>query len=186
MPTIITHPVIAVSLSPWMLPREKLRLILITGMILTILPDVDVLGLKLGVPYLHLFGHRGFTHSIFFALLVSGVVSWWLSRRFSLRLPGLFFYLFLCALSHGVLDAMTNGGHGIAFLSPFSNERFFFPFQLIEVSPLSLKHFLSGRGYEVLLSELYQVWVPAMGVYFVGWMLFWGIARINRKSGSDR
>jgi inner membrane protein len=28
--------------------------------------------------------------------------------------------------SHGVLDALTNGGHGIAFFSPFLNERYFF------------------------------------------------------------
>jgi len=35
----------------------------------------------------------------------------------------LFAYLFLATASHGVLDAMTNGGLGVAFFSPFDNRR---------------------------------------------------------------
>jgi len=28
---------------------------------------------------------------------------------------------------HGLLDMITNGGKGVAFLWPFTSERFFFP-----------------------------------------------------------
>ena len=181
MPTILTHPIIAIGLSPWLRHSKKQWLILIIGMLLTILPDIDVVGFKLGIPYLHLFGHRGFTHSIFFAALVSGLVSWWLVRRFSLCLPTLLFYLFFCMMSHGLLDAITDGGQGIAFFSPFSNERFFFPVQSIEVSPLNIRHFFSERGYEVLASELNQVWLPITGLFFTGLLWRWSVARLSRE-----
>jgi inner membrane protein len=49
-----------------------------------------------------------------------------------------FFYViffFLLTASHGILDAFTNGGLVIALFSPFSNERYFFPWTPIEVSP---------------------------------------------------
>jgi inner membrane protein len=41
------------------------------SMALAALPDVDVVGLYLGVPYGSFFRHRGFSHSLCCALLVS-------------------------------------------------------------------------------------------------------------------
>lgn len=180
MATILTHPAIAFSLSSWGRFNERHGSILIFGMILTILPDIDVIGFKLGIPYLHLFGHRGFTHSIFFAASVSGLVSWWLVRKTTLRLSPVWLYLFICIMSHGMLDAMTNGGQGIAFLSPFSNQRFFFPFRPINVSPLSIKPFLEGRGYQVLGSEVIWVWLPGAGLYLSGLLWRWSLGRLYR------
>lgn len=63
-------------------------------------------------------------------------------------------------LSHGLLDACTTGGKGIALLWPFTDQRFFAPFQVIEVSPLSPARFLSERGAAVLISELIWIWLP--------------------------
>jgi hypothetical protein len=37
----------------------------------------------------------------------------------------LFAYLFFAAASHGVLDAITNGGLGVAFFSPFDKHSLF-------------------------------------------------------------
>jgi hypothetical protein len=31
--------------------------------------------------------------------------------------------------SHGMLDAMTDGGLGVAFFAPFDNARYFFPME---------------------------------------------------------
>ncbi len=46
-------------------------------MICTEIPDLDAIGFWLGVPYKSFFGHRGFTHSIAFAVLLSwGVTQW--------------------------------------------------------------------------------------------------------------
>jgi len=46
----------------------------------------------------------------------------------------LFSYFFVVTASRGALDAMTDGGLGIAFFAPFDNRRYFFPFRSIKVS----------------------------------------------------
>ena len=70
----------------------------------------------------------------------------------------------LIAASHGVLDALTNGGNGIALLSPFSNQRYFFPWTPIEVSPLGIRRFLGPRGLVVMISEMLWIWIPLLGI----------------------
>ena len=60
-----------------------------------------------------------------------------------------------------MLDALTDGGRGMPFFSPFSETRYFFPVTPIQVSPLSYDAFLSGRGLRVVLSEMKWVWLPA-------------------------
>jgi inner membrane protein len=62
---------------------------------------------------------------------------------------------------------MTTGGLGVAFFSPFSNERYFLPWRPIRVSPLSAG-FFSARGLAVLASELKWVWLPLTGVWVAG------------------
>jgi inner membrane protein len=64
--------------------------------------------------------------------------------------------------SHGLLDAFTNGGNGIALLSPITNDRYFFPWTPIEVSPLGIRVLFSRRGLDVLTSELLWVWAPVL------------------------
>jgi inner membrane protein len=86
------------------------------------------------------------------------------------------------AASHGVLDAFTNGGLGIAFLWPWSAHRYFFPIQMIEVSPLGLRPFLSAWGLNVLLSELLWVWIPCT---LLGWALVTIGHRIDRQRRRD-
>src|SRR5437016_8948293 len=70
-------------------------------------------------------------------------------------------YLFLASASHGVLDAFTNGGLGVAFFSPFDATRYFFPCHPIEVSPIGAA-FFSERGLSVLQSEFVWVWLPSI------------------------
>lgn len=168
MATIFTHPAVALGLTPWLNFQEKKRQIVFIAIILTILPDIDVVGFRLGIPYLHLFGHRGFTHSITFSVIISFMMAWFIVRNSNLKLKPIWFYFFLSTLSHGFLDALTNGGYGIAFFSPFSNERFFFYSQPIEVSTLNIKRFFAGQGYEVLLSELIWIWLPLFILFIFG------------------
>jgi inner membrane protein len=73
----------------------------------------------------------------------------------------LFVYLFLAAGSHGLLDAMTNGGLGVAFFSPFENGRYFLPFRPIRVSPIGVTRFFTSRGVAILQSEIVWIWIPA-------------------------
>jgi inner membrane protein len=76
-------------------------------------------------------------------------------------------FLFLAVGSHGILDAFTNGGLGIALLWPWTEHRYFAPVQVIEVAPLSLARFFSERGAAVMKSELVWVWLPsaAIGIF---------------------
>ncbi len=163
MPTILTHPAIPLTIA-WGLGRKVISTrLLAVGVIASAVPDLDVLAFRLGIPYADEFGHRGFSHSLLFALIVAAV-SASLSRPLLTNSKRAFWFLFVAVASHGILDAFTNGGLGIAFLWPFSSERFFAPLQPIEVAPLGLSRFLSMKGVAVLWSEVLWVWLPFSGV----------------------
>lgn len=124
------------------------------------LPDIDVIGFSFGVHYGDLWGHRGMTHSILFALAIGIAVGIWFGASLAARI-GWSALFFIITISHGLLDAMTNGGLGIAFLSPFDPTRYFFPWRPILVSPIGAG-FFSARGVAVLWSELIWVWPAAI------------------------
>ena len=130
------------------------------------LPDVDVIGFALGVPYDDLFGHRGFTHSLFFAGLVALAVTGLLRSKIRGRgLAQVFACIFAATISHGILDAFTNGGLGVAFFAPFDAARYFFPVRPILVSPIGVNAFLTERGLSVLASEMIWVWPASICVF---------------------
>jgi inner membrane protein len=80
-----------------------------------------------------------------------------------------FWFVAVCMVSHGVLDMFTNGGYGAALWWPVSDVRVFAPWQVIEVSPLSLRRVFSAKGLAVLQSELLWVWLPATAVGVLLW-----------------
>jgi inner membrane protein len=162
MPTIFTHPAVALLKTWW--PRLPTR-VAVAGAIATILPDLDVVAFALGIPYEHPFGHRGFTHSIVFALIIAVLATWMLRVREHRRAT--FAFLFVCVMSHAILDAMTDGGLGVAFFAPFHDERYFFPWTPIRVSPIGAR-FFSARGLTTLRSELVYVWAPSIIAAVVG------------------
>lgn len=126
-----------------------------------VLPDADVLGFAFGVKYGDAFGHRGFTHSLLFAALVAFAVVALFFRGGRRRRAALFVYFFLVTVSHALLDMLTDGGLGVGLLSPFSDERYFFPFRPVEVSPIGVGRFFSEWGLRVIKSELLWVWLPS-------------------------
>jgi inner membrane protein len=132
------------------------------GAIGAALPDIDVAGFWLGVRYQGVFGHRGFTHSLFFAALYASLALFAFDRsRGPAERRRIWLYLFLAAASHGVLDAMTTGGGGVAFFAPFWNERYFLPWRPILVSPMNIRRFFTARGVAILGNEFVWVWLPA-------------------------
>jgi inner membrane protein len=157
-----THAIAAAGLATAAVPgRLPLRLVLAAA-VCSVLPDADVLGFRFGVDYGDLLGHRGLSHSLLFAAaLASGVTfalfrdpAW---RDLRLRVAVV---LFVATASHGVFDAMTNGGLGIAFFSPFDETRYFFPLRPVEVSPIGVRAFVSERSLAVLWSELVWILLP--------------------------
>ena len=117
------------------------------------LPDADVIGFKFHVPYAGLWGHR-VTHSILAAAVVATVLVGFYSLRRATLAPALtriWVLLFLATASHGVLDAMTTGGLGVAFFSPIDQQRYFFSFRPIQVSPLVFEILRANRQCGYLL-----------------------------------
>ena len=78
--------------------------------------------------------------------------------------------LFVITASHGVLDAITDGGLGVAFFSPFNPQRYFLPWTPIHVSPIGASGFFSARGLDVIESEIVWIWGPTLivGVLIYG------------------
>ena len=119
---------------------------------LSLLPDIDVIGFVRGVPYGAAWGHRGATHSLTFAAAgaaAAAVAARWRGHPFVRTLA----FAAVVLASHGLLDAMTDGGLGVAFLWPFILIRFFAPWRPIVVAPIGLE-FFTPYGATVAASEV--------------------------------
>jgi inner membrane protein len=160
---VFTHAVAGLSLGACFLKPDTPKFVLALGAACAVVPDLDVTGLPLGIGLDHPMGHRGFSHSVVFAALLAWICVMALRRRVGPAISAgrLWLYVFACTISHGLLDALTNGGRGVAFLVPFSDWRYHFPVRPIEVSPLGVREFFTERGVTILTNEIVWVWAPA-------------------------
>ncbi len=134
-------------------------------LLLPIIPDLDVIAFFFEIPYSSPYGHRGFTHSIVFSITFSLFIGSFFARNQSFKTKMTFSLLFFMSLiSHTLLDAITNGGLGVAFFWPFHNDRYFLPWNPVQVSPLGIKAFISKRGIDVLISEFKYVISPLIAI----------------------
>ena len=126
MPSSLSHAMVAIAVGTAIAPRPMLRPFLVTGAICAVVPDLDAIGrLSGGGDFEWLGGHRGFTHSLTFAMLLGSLAA---TATFSdRRWTGyrLRFGLFAAAVTaaHGSLDAFTSIGavtSPVQFFSPFS------------------------------------------------------------------
>ncbi|MDU3066047.1 MAG: metal-dependent hydrolase [Escherichia coli] len=143
MPTVITHAAVPLCIGLGLGSKVIPPRLLFAGIILAMLPDADVLSFKFGVAYGNVFGHRGFTHSLVFAFVVP----------------------LLC-----VLIGRRWFRAGLIRCWPWSDERFFAPWQVIKVAPFALSRYTTPYGHQVIISELMWVWLP--GMVLMG-MLWW-------------
>lgn len=167
MPSAFAHAGFALAACGGLVGRRGPPRLWLAAVACSVLPDADVVGFAFGIPYGDLLGHRGLSHSLAVAALVGVVVTAPLfrdaeQRPVSRRDLALFF--FGVTASHGLFDAMTNGGLGIAFFSPFDPGRYFFPWRPIAVSPLRVSSFFGERGLRILASEALWVGLPSLGV----------------------
>ena len=170
MCSILTHPVVPFALSVFLPQGSASPRLLFAGAVCSIIPDLDVIGFGFGIRYSDMLGHRGLTHSIVFAAALGALVGFTLFRNVQGSNWVIFLFLFSSTLSHTLLDMLTNGGLGVALFAPFSNERYFFPWRPIEVSPIGVGSFFSERGVRVILSELRWVWLPSAVVSALGYV----------------
>jgi inner membrane protein len=165
MPTVLTHPVVALALRPWLRLRAPL---FAAGALCTVLPDLDTLGRHLGVDAIAI-PHRGPTHSLAFAAVAALAIAWLGRRAWRDVSPhAAAAILFACGASHGLLDMATDGGPGIAYFWPLSDATLFLPWRPIAVSPLDAGRLFGPRGIEVLRSELRWVWLPGLAIAVLG------------------
>jgi len=160
MPTILAHAAVPLALRLGLGGKAVPARLLACGAIASMLPDLDVFGMRLGVWYGSDYGHRGVTHSLLFAAVLA-LAGACFHRRLRSGFVAAFLFLFAAMASHGLLDTFTNGGSGVELLWPLARERYFAPVRPIEVSPLGLGLFFSPRGPQVLKSEVIWVWLPA-------------------------
>ena len=182
MASAFAHAALGATLGKLILPQRRYWPYWLAAAACAALPDVDAVGYRLGVPYDSLWGHRGLTHSLLAAAVVAigGVLLARLVQRAGRPAAArLGLLLFLATASHGLLDAMTTGGLGVAFFSPWHLERYFFPLRPIKVSPLSIRGFFGSRGLRVLASEAIWVGLPCL-------VLLWLGQRLERRAGTAR
>lgn len=124
--------------------------------LLSLLPDADVIGFAFGVPYESQWGHRGFTHSLVFAIFVGLICA----QFFSGKKRMVFFLTALSTFSHPLSDMLTDGGLGVALWWPFDTGRYFFPWRPVAVSPIGIGNFIGMRGVQVIATEIAFLWIP--------------------------
>jgi inner membrane protein len=167
MASVFSHAVAALAIgTAFRQPGPPARF-WVAGALCAVAPDLDVVGVWLGIPFGHMLGHRGITHSLPFAAALAAVVAWTASANHG-GWGWLWLYLFLATASHGLLDGTTDGGIGVAFFAPFSNDRYFLPWRVIPVSPISLGRFFSARGVTIMRGEIVWIWLPAAVLALVG------------------
>ncbi len=161
MPSVVSHAIAGLAIGYAGSPRGRAAGYALAGAACAVLPDIDAVTFWIGRNHHEwgAFSHRGITHSLLFALLLGAGAAALFFRKSGFWRASL--CLALAAASHGVLDALTNGGSGVAFLAPFDSTRYFFPVRPIRVSPIRPRAFLSVRGWLVLRNEMLWIWIPS-------------------------
>ena len=181
MASAYTHLFAAVCVGVAITPGKIHPRLLVVGVVGSLIPDADVIGFEVGVPYEHLFGHRGITHSLLFAVLFSLSMTLLLFRdaRWAKIRGRIAVYLFLITASHGLFDAMTDGGLGIALFAPIDNTRYFLPIRAVHVSPIGPSALVSPRLVSILLSEIIWIWLPCVALAAATYL---GFSWVDRRS----
>lgn len=181
MATVFTHSLAALIVGKSFSDKKQSPIFWVSLVLCSLLPDIDVIGLKLGIAYGDFWGHRGFTHSLVFALVVGFVIGLVLYRRQGIASPEWWRYVALYSAvtaSHGIFDAMTNGGLGIAFFSPFDNTRYFLPWTPVQVTRVGFYDFISLKGIRILASEGIFILAPLTAFSI---LIIWGKRRYRES-----
>lgn len=174
MPTFISHAAVSLPVSLGFTKKKYRKEIILLSVLVSMLPDFDGIGYYFGIPYEHFLGHRGFSHSIVFSAIIAILFTYFCVKQKYIepkQYKFIFINFFVIGVSHGILDAMTNGGLGIALFSPFNNARFFLPWQPIIVSAILPQYFFQMNGILVFKREILYLILPSiilsLIIYFI-------------------
>ena len=167
MPTPITHIVAGIAAATPARLRPTPRRFWFYAAFCAALPDIDIIWSPYGIATDSMWGHRGITHSLPFAIVVAGLVArygfagtYW--KGFRLR----FWLAFaLAGMTHGVLDSLTQFAGWVALFAPFTARRYFIPFQPVHwYGPPFTVHSI-GELARMGATEMVDVWLPSLVVF---------------------
>jgi len=164
MPSVLGHALAGLTISAAYTQGRPPRRTWILATACAVAPDLDWFTGFLKLSDGNSLSHRGMSHSLLAAALIAAAAML-IGFRPRLRSPRHWACMLSAAFSHGLLDACTFGGTGVAFLLPFSRARFVCLWQPIFVSPIPL----SGRLLDWLLfslgTEIVWIGIPACLVF---------------------
>ncbi len=166
MPTIFSHAIFSSALGAAYATEPMPKRFWYLAALCSAVPDFDVMAFSFGISYGSIWGHRGITHSLLFAVMLGCGIAWMAFRSEDLSVmkcsrTSLSLFFILATASHLLLDSLTSGGLGVAAFAPFETSRYFAPWRPIRVSPIG-PDFFSARVLIVLISEIIWVWLPAL------------------------
>jgi inner membrane protein len=171
----------AVALAVALGPRRIGWRLMVAGAVCGIVPDLDFLSIRMGFDrYGGTYGHRGFTHSLGFALLIGLLAALWTSSVAPgwRRRVGRGAFLALCTASHPLLDSLFDVGICSAWLWPLDGARHCLDWRPIPMQGIAL------FGEQRFLMELQWIGVPLLELANVGMLLrHAGTAVLKRLCG---
>ena len=143
-------------------------------------PDLDIIMHPLfGVAIDSIYSHRGFSHSLFTALLFGGVAA---ACHRQLKVPPLVAGVVIAAAmaSHGVLDMMTDSGRPVGYGWPLTSLRMFadwrpFPGKSVQFSS-TLAEVLGRTG-----PEMRRIVAPLFAVALFIRVSVWAWGKVARR-----
>ncbi len=132
--------------------------------LLAMLPDADVFITQLGSHDSIVAGHRGASHSLLMAAILA-IATGLLARRYGWNGLRTMVAVMLAIGSHGLLDALGDGGRAIPLFWPLSDHRFRAPWQFLPDAPRGLE-FISWHGFlDAVLEFVYFLPVTLLALW---------------------
>ena len=168
MSLTITHAIVPlaafVAFGPRPLPTKLMGVAMVAAMV----PDLDFLmGPLFGVTRESIYSHRGFSHSLFFAIGFGAFAAAWY-RQLGVRPLTAFVVCATAMASHGVVDMMTDSGKPVAYLWPLTSSRMFADWRPLPGSSLQQLSFLEEVTSRIG-PETVRVIVPLLLAAFIVW-----------------
>jgi inner membrane protein len=148
MPSSVAHALVAVTVAAALRPRPTPRRFWLPVAVCAVVPDLDAIGWPFGLPDIAwLGGHRALTHSLLFAGALGAAIGTMYTRSPEWRgiRVRLCITLAIATATHGILDAMTTYGAGVAFFAPLWWTRYK----------------LDWQPFTGVLTEVLLLWLPA-------------------------
>jgi inner membrane protein len=155
MASVYTHALVGLGMGKLGFSRPMPVLFWILAALLPVVPDFDVFS---SARYGAIYAHRGFTHSLLFAIFVGMIAAGATYRHFKIEFWALSGFFFLIVAAHGLLEACATGGSGIPFFWPVDNRRFG-PWGFLPFSDIGFE-IPNPRTSQAVRMEMLLVWLP--------------------------